>query len=141
MFRSKFQCRLSNVSCCLIFFYQLLCFTLGALPLETIVPWDCGILIVNVCYSYLLFSTFLNSFFELFTNCVKISWGSFKLVLIKTKNGRQLKKNFNKENEVKSVLGDNETRILVSELSEENMQERLESCTNRRLIWNKVSLF
>lgn len=49
----------------------MFCFTLGVSLSEMIVPWDCGIFIVKVCYIYLLFSAFLNSIFELFRNCVR----------------------------------------------------------------------
>ena len=36
---------------------------------------------------------------------------------------------------------DNETIILVSKWSEENIQERLKSCTKKKPIWKEVFVF
>ena len=36
---------------------------------------------------------------------------------------------------------ENETRILVSKWSDENIQERLKSCNRKRPIWKEVSVF
>ena len=69
--------------------------------------------------------------------------GSFKLVLIKT--AKEMAENIEEPSKKRTKQSrhweENETRILVSKCSEENIQERLKSCTGKKPIWKEVSVF
>ena len=67
----------------------------------------------------------------------------FKLVLIKT--AKEMAGNIEEPSKKKTKrsrhLEENETRILVSKWSGENIQELLKSCTRKKPIWKEVSIF